>query len=161
MCHGFVFLKWFFPWLDGPLLCCMCRFLFSFYLDFSDHMNYCVDFFFFILVNCDKLPRTNWTANNNAAVCQNMFGSWAEKIRHSKGFIKGEWVVVVCFNNYKLKASSPRNLCWNDYQSIRTFLIGRMKCWLIKQAPPFTATQFPVIETTNRLKLEGKTTLNL
>lgn len=94
MCHGFVFLKLLFfsfslTWWPFTLL--YVQVLFSFYLDFIDHMNYCLDDFFY---DCDKLPRTNWTANSKAVVCQKntCAWSWAEKKKQSITF-KGTDVI--------------------------------------------------------------------
>lgn len=110
--------------------------LFSFYLDFNDHMKYCLDFFF--LGDCDYLIRTNWTANSNAVVCQNTFLSWAEKNTwHSRGWRRQSGsslfgVRPVCFNSCKLIAPCPcRCLSMSFYQptinTIMRFINGQMK----------------------------------
>lgn len=169
MCHGFVFLKWvlFFcslTWWPFTLLYVQvfCSSFVQIWMIIWNIVLICFLSFFF-LVNCDKLPRTNWTANSNAAVCQNMFGSWSLKTKKKNNTtfketdVKGGRLVTpVCFNSCKLKTSSPYLHLKTDYQYNQEVYNGQRKCWFNKTSNSFHSQTVSSSWNKLSLSLEGE-----
>lgn len=108
MCHGFVFLIYFFllPLLDGPLLCCLSS-LCWFILGFNDHMKLCNDLVCF-LVTVTNLLEQNELPTATKLSARTYFDHelrkyiWIQRVDGKVG--------PLCFNSWKkAKASSFDN----------------------------------------------------